>query len=43
MHQSMALIAMSEFISKYISASIPDDDNELKDLVVMLQKHRHSS
>ena len=32
-----------EFIDKYISASIPDDDNELKDLVVMLQKHRHSS
>ena len=34
---------MCEFIDKYISASIPDDDNELKDLVVVLQKHRHSS
>lgn len=31
-----------EFIDKYISASIPDDD-DLKNIVEMLQKHRHSS
>ena len=32
-----------EFIDKYITCSIPEGDGKLKDLVLLLQQHRHSS
>ena len=32
-----------EFIDKYITCSIPEEDGKLKDLVLLLQQHRHSS
>ena len=32
-----------EFIDQYISCSIPQDEAKLKDLVLLLQQHKHSS
>ena len=32
-----------EFIDKYITCSIPEEDGKMKDLVLLLQQHRHSS
>ena len=32
-----------DFIDKYISCSLPSEDSKLKDLVSLLQQHKHSS
>ena len=32
-----------DFIDKYVSCSIPEEEGQLKELVLSLQKHRHSS
>ncbi len=32
-----------DFVDQYISASIPEQDSKLKDLVLQLQQHKHSS
>lgn len=32
-----------DFVDKYVSAAIPENDNQLKELVLLLQKHRHST
>lgn len=37
------LDAIYKFIDTYISCSIPSDNTALKDLVLKLQKHTHSS
>ncbi len=34
---------MCAFIEKYISCAIPKEDGPLKELVLLLQKHKHSS
>ena len=34
---------MRDFIDQYISCSIPVEEGPLRDLVLLLQKHRHSS
>ena len=31
------------FIDQYISCKVPKEDGKLKDLVLLLQKHKHSS
>ena len=33
----------SEFLDKYISCAIPQEEGELKDKVLLLQQHRHSN
>ncbi len=36
--------SVCQFIDQYITCAIPDDsDNELKDLVLLLQQHKHSN
>lgn len=32
-----------DFIDKYVSCAIPKNENKLKELVLMLQQHKHSS
>ena len=32
-----------EFIDQYVSCSIPNENNKLKELVLLLQQHKHSS
>ena len=34
---------MCTFIDKYIACSVPEEEGKLKELVLSLQKHRHSS
>ena len=35
--------AVSDFIDKYIKCSIPSDEGKLKELVLSLQQHKHST
>ena len=32
-----------DFIDKYVSCEIPKNESKLKELVLMLQQHKHSS
>ena len=34
---------ISQFVEKYVHAHVPDDDDDLKEMVLKLQKHGHSS
>ena len=45
MLQSLAKIItmLCDFIDQYVSCKVPAEDGKLKDLVLLLQKHKHSS
>ena len=42
-HLESADSEICAFIDKYISCKLPAEDGELKELVLLLQKHKHSS